>query len=90
MLQNHCYCRRTTSSDNQQQDAAMHNQLCISILGIFRATKTTTLISVKYLKHSNLQVTPPVGVVGISKRKTGENLLHIRMKNVKFAILFNQ
>lgn len=90
MLRNHCSCRRTTSSDNLQQDAAMHNQLCISILDTFRVTKTTTLISVKYLKYSNLQVTPTVGVIGISKRKTGENLLHIRMKNVKFAIHFNQ
>ena len=30
--------------------------LAISVLGIFRVVKTTTLISVKQLTHSNLQV----------------------------------
>ena len=32
--------------------------LAISALGIFRVVKTTTLISVKQLIHSNLQVAP--------------------------------
>ena len=36
---------------------ATYNKLYINTLGIFRVVKTTTLISVKYLIHSHLQVT---------------------------------
>ena len=53
-------------SDNSRQDAqrcATRIPLTISALGIFRVIKTTTLISVKQLTHSNLQVALHVGTL---------------------------
>ena len=43
-------------SDNFRTGRATHIPLDISALGIFRVVKTTTLISVKQLIHSNLEV----------------------------------
>ena len=54
---------------------ATYNKLYINTLGIFRVVKTTTLISVKYLIHSHLQVTLHVD------RMTTQGIIRCRPKN---------